>query len=212
MSALRAGMFGALLVACAGGATGPRFATSESFDDAERSPPTFAADPPSAPLSQSAQGAKEEELGLLTPAAPLDAEAARDVVTRFFMAVLLESNRELLPLLATQAWVISEGNRQSAQAVWRARFAQLDYTSLSGRVVAVPSTLRTYTYASAERAQRDGVPAPQQASEVVVVARPALSWAGKTRLFGDSLAFKLRPKRDQPGYEIAEIVEDFRLP
>ena len=58
----------------------------------------------------------------------------------------------------------------------------------------------------------DGVPPPLVATEVVVVARPGLSWAGKTRLFGDELAFRLRPKADEPRYEIAEIVEDFRLP
>ena len=143
---------------------------------------------------------------------PLDSEAARALVGRFFVAVLLESNRELAPLLAAQAWVVSEGNRQAAAAVWRARFAQLDYTSLSGRIVAAPATLHTYTYASAARAKRDGVPAPSSASEVVVVARPGLSWAGKTRLFGEELAFRLRPRPDVAGYEIAEIVEDFRLP
>jgi hypothetical protein len=143
---------------------------------------------------------------------PLDSDAARDLVSHFFMAVLSESTHELFPLFASQAWVISEGGRQSAQSVWRARFAQLDYGSLSGRLVAPPQTLRTYTFASAERARRDNVPVPKEASEVVVVARPTLSWSGKTRLFGDQLAFRLRPKPDQPGYEIAEIAEDFRLP
>jgi hypothetical protein len=143
---------------------------------------------------------------------PLDSEAARELVSRFFIAVLLESSRELSPLFATQAFVVSEGSRQPASAVWRTRFAQLDYTSLAGRIVAPPQTLRTYTYGSAGRAKRDGVPPPASLNEVVVVARPGLSWAGKTRLFGDELAFKLRPKSDVPGYEIAEIVEDFRLP
>jgi hypothetical protein len=83
---------------------------------------------------------------------------------------------------------------------------------LSGRLVATPQTLRTYTFPSAARAKRDGVLVPVSPEEVVVVARPALSWAGKTRLFGDQLAFRLRPKRDLPTYEIAEIAEDFRLP
>ncbi len=188
---------------------GPVFATSTRFEDARRAPPSFA---PEATEAEALSGPGEEAVGLYRATPPLDPEAARDVVTRFFMAVLTESNRELLPLFAGQAWVVSEGNRQSAPSVWRARFAQLDYTSLSGRVVATPSTLRTYTYAASERARRDGVPAPASPAEVVVVARPQLSWAGKTRLFGDELAFKLRPKPDLPGYEIAEILEDFRLP
>jgi hypothetical protein len=143
---------------------------------------------------------------------PLDSEAARELVTRFFVAVLLESSSDLFPLLAAQAWAVSEGSRQPAQALWRARLAQLDYTSLSGRIIAAPQTLRTYTLASAARAKQDGVPVPAAIDEVVVVARPALSWAGKTRLFGDELAFRVRQKRDQPACEIAEIVEDFRLP
>jgi hypothetical protein len=143
---------------------------------------------------------------------PLDSEAARDLVSRFFIAVLLESKTELFGLFATQAWVVSEGSRQPAQALWRARLAQLDYTSLSGRIVAGPQALRTYTFDTAERARRDGVPVPGDPDEVVVVANPTLSWAGKARLFGDQLAFRLRPKAGEPAYEISEIAEDFRLP
>jgi hypothetical protein len=143
---------------------------------------------------------------------PLDSEGAHEVVGRFFVAVLRESTQELFPLLATQASVLSEGSRQPAQTVWRARFAQLDYTSLSGRLVAAPQTLRTYTFATAGRAKRDGVPAPASATEVVVVAKPGGAWVGKARLFGEALAFRLRPKADTQSFEIAEIIEDFRLP
>lgn len=199
----------ASVLGCAGAEHGPTFATSESFPETPRKPPSFAAEP-----AGSAQDSSNDAPAFAPRRAlvPLDSEAARELVSRFFIAVLLESNRDLQSLLATQAWVISEGNRQPAQAAWRARFAQLDYSSLSGRIVAAPQTLRTYTYATAGRAKRDGVPAPQAPNEVVVVARPGLSWAGKTRLFGDALAFRLRPKAEVPGYEIAEIVEDFRLP
>ena len=203
----------ALASACASAERGPSFATSQAFPEAPRKPPSFAAEPASDAPDAVSDGASES--GSFAPrraVVPLDSEAARELVSRFFIAVLLESNRSLLPLLASQALVISEGNRQPAQAAWRARFAQLDYTSLSGRIVAAPQTLRTYTYDTAKRAKRDGVPVPLAPNEVVVVARPGLSWTGKTRLFGDALAFRLRPKTDVPGYEIAEIVEDFRLP
>jgi hypothetical protein len=197
------------LLGCASAARGPDFATSENFPETPRQPPSFAAEPAS---SVSDAASDTPAFAARRAIVPLDSEAARELVSRFFVAVLLESNRDLQPLLAAQALVISEGNRQPAQAAWRARFAQLDYTSLSGRIVAAPQTLRTYTYATAGRAKRDGVPAPQTPHEVVVVARPGLSWAGKTRLFGDALAFRLRPKADVQGFEIAEIVEDFRLP
>ena len=194
---------------------GPVFATSESFAELPRQAPTFAPEPAAteaeAPSALSV-GDDARSGATRRVIVPLDSEAARALVSRFFVAVLLESNRDLAPLLATQAWVISEGNRQAASAVWRARFAQLDYTSLSGRIVAAPATLRTYTYGSAARAKRDGVPPPLSASEVVVVARPGLSWPGRARLFGEELAFRLRPRADVPSYEITEIVEDFRLP
>jgi hypothetical protein len=202
-----------LVVACSSTQRGPSFVTSPSFEDVPRRPPSFAPEPSLQATSALEPG--EVALAQDEPAravVPLDSEAARDVVTRFFIAVLLESGSDLFALLAPQAWALSEGNRQPAQALWRARLAQLDYTSLSGRVVAAPQTLRTYTFQTAERARRDGVPAPASPSEVVVVARPALSWAGKTRLFGDELVFRLRPRSGLPGCEIAEIAEDFRLP
>jgi hypothetical protein len=194
---------------------GPVFATSESFAELPRRAPSFAPEPAPAEAATPSALSVDPDAGSTTTRrviVPLDSEAARALVSRFFVAVLLESSRDLAPLLAAQASVVSEGNRQAASAVWRARFAQLDYTSLSGRIVAAPATLHTYTYDSAARAKVDGVPAPSSASEVVVVARPGLSWAGKTRLFGEQLAFRLRPRPDVAGYEIAEIVEDFRLP
>jgi hypothetical protein len=210
-------------LACGCGSTrGPDFPTSSSFPDTPRQSPSFAAEPGlEAGLladDETRTGAAgepsraSEAPDVQSAVAPLDSEAARDLVSRFFIAVLLECGSDLYPLFAAQAWAVSEGNRQPAQALWRARLAQLDYTSLSGRLVATPQTLHTYTFRSASRAKLDGVPVPATADEVVVVARPALSWAGKTRLFGDQLAFRLRPKRDLPAYEIAEIAEDFRLP
>ena len=203
----------ALLVGCS--SSGPSFPTSERFPETPRRPPSFAAEapPPTLEALRDAPGATSGSSGQPRPlVSPLDPEEARAQVSRFFMAVLAESTRELFPLLSSQAWVLSEGTRQSAQAAWRARFAQLDYTALAGRIVAPPQSLHTYTFATAARAKRDGVPVPASATEVVVVARPNLSVAGRTRLFGDIVAFRLRPKAEQPGYEIAEIDEDFRLP
>jgi hypothetical protein len=192
-------------------AAGPTFPTSARFPNAPRRAPTFAPEPFSVGPAESGPVllASAEPRRLV---APVDSDAARDLVSRFFGAVLLESTRELFPLLGSQATLLSEGSRQPAQSAWRARFAQLDYTTLAGRLLSTPQTLRSYTFASAERARRDGVPAPQAPNEVVVVARPGLVWTGKTRLFGDQLAFRVKPKSDEPGYEITEIAEDFRLP
>jgi hypothetical protein len=142
----------------------------------------------------------------------LDPEQARAAVSRFFAAVAAESSQDLFQLLAAHAAVVSEGNRQPAQAMWRTRFAQLDYKAV-GVLLAGPRALRTYTFDAAERARRDGISPPSSPREVVVVARPSLSWVGKTRLFGDQLSFRLRPSAgDSTRFEIAEIAEDFRLP
>lgn len=156
----------------------------------------------------------ESSRAIRTAVTPLDPEAARDVVSRFFMAVLLESTNDLYPLFASQAWVVSEGSRQPAQALWRTRLAQLDYTTLMGRAVATPQALRTYTFDTAKRAELDGVLTPSAPGEVVVVVSPSISGVGasRTRLFGDQLAFRLTPKAGEPAFEIAEIAEDFRLP
>lgn len=200
-------LLAALLLACSSAGRGPEFPTTATFADAPRRPPSFAAEPgvdASAPVTDGES--------IQSAVVPLDSEAARDLVSRFFMAVLLESGKDLFPLFSAQASVLSEGSRQPAQALWRARFAQLDYTTLSGKVVATPTALRTYTYQSASRAKRDGVPVPAARDEVVIVASPGQSFAGKTRLFGERLAFRLRPKAGEPAYEIAEIAEDFRLP
>jgi hypothetical protein len=196
-----------VLLACSSAGRGPEFPTTASFAETPRRPPSFAAEP-GADASEPVTDGESIQNAVV----PLDSEAARDLVSRFFMAVLLESGKDLFPLFSAQASVLSEGSRQPAQALWRARFAQLDYTTLSGKVVATPTALRTYTYQSAKRAKRDGVPVPAARDEVVIVASPGLSWAGKTRLFGDRLAFRLRPRAGEPAYEIAEIAEDFRLP
>lgn len=214
MSRLGLLLAAAAVASCTSAGRGPIFPTSERFPEESRKPPSFAAEPLSdASFSEPSEaGLAEQASPVRRELVPLDSEVAHEVVSRFFMAVLRESTRELLPLLSAQASVLSEGSRQPAQTVWRARFAQLDYTSLSGRLVAAPQTLRTYTFASAARAKRDGVPSPASASEVVVLARPAATWVGKTRLFGEALAFRLRPRAESQSFEIAEIIEDFRLP
>lgn len=205
-AACAASLAATLVWGCAPAASRPDFPTSASFPDAPRRAPSFVADD-DAP-SELASRAPE----LAPQLTPLDSEEARALVSRFFMAVLLESAGDLYPMFANQAWVVSEGSRQPAQQIWRARLAQLDYTTLAGRIIAPPQALRTYTFPSASRALRAGIAPPAAPGEVVVVATPNLSWSGKTRLFGEQLAFRLRPKQAEPAYEITEIAEDFRLP
>ena len=52
---------------------------------------------------------------------------------------------------------------------------------------------------------------PELAADEIAVRVPIrVSWAGRARLFGDELLFRLQPAGTR--YEIAEITEDFRLP
>ena len=168
-----------LVAACSSSERGPDFPTSSSFPEAPRRGPSFAAEPSAvAEASSPPRAAAASAPDLRDAVVPLDSDAARELVSRFFTAVLLESSAELFPLFAQQAWVVSEGSRQPAQALWRARLAQLDYTSLSGRIVGAPQSLRTYTFQSASRAKQDGVPVPAAPGEVVIVATPVASWTG----------------------------------
>jgi hypothetical protein len=48
------------------------------------------------------------------------------------------------------------------------------------------------------------------AEEIAVRVAIRVSWAGRARLFGDELLFRLQPSGNH--YAISEISEDFRLP
>jgi len=195
---------------CLGCAAHPQFATSSGLDkDAERSAPGVIA--PRAevlPEPSRAGDARDQLLLLRAPAAP---ELARQVVRNFLRATVNEAQDRLELLLSPQAFIDSAGGRQPARAFWRTRFSQLDYTELKGQLLFRESDLETYRAEDLARLPAGRrIPLELAEDEVAVRVPIRVSWAGRTRLFGDELVFRLQPAGAR--FEIAEISEDFRLP
>ncbi|HTA91153.1 MAG TPA: hypothetical protein VK745_16315 [Polyangiaceae bacterium] len=198
----------AVLWGCA--ARTPQFVTSSSVAaDAKRRPPGVAE--PRAPVSPepTRSGDAQDELILLrAPAAP---ELARQVVRSFLRAAVNETPERLELLLAPQAFIDTSGGRQPARSFWRTRLSQLDYTELKGQLLFRDSDLETFRAEDLARLPAGRrIPLELGVDEVAVRVPIRVSWAGRTRLFGDELVFRLQPAGSR--FEIAEISEDFRLP
>ncbi|HEV8246743.1 MAG TPA: hypothetical protein VGP93_13290 [Polyangiaceae bacterium] len=196
-----------LLAACA--TRSAAFESSSVPADNKRRAPGVAVDPRAA-LPEPASSAGTDQ-GVVVLSSPPDPELARETVRRFFGAILREAPDEIDRLVGADAWVETGSQRQPVRAFWRARFAQLDYGSLSHEVVFRESELETFRPADVQR-MGEGSPTfvETKTGDLIVRAKIRVSWAGKARLLGDELFFLLRPEGDQ--FLIAEIVEDFRLP
>jgi hypothetical protein len=154
-------------------------------------------------------GSSRDELLLLR--APPASELARQTVRDFLRATVNEAMDRLEPLLADQAFVDAGGGRQPARAFWQLRFAQLDYTELRGQLLFRDADLQTFRAEDLARLPASRRLALELGEDEVAVRVPIrLSWAGRTRLFGDELLFRLQPSGSS--FEIAQISEDFRLP
>jgi hypothetical protein len=142
---------------------------------------------------------------------PLASGLAREAVRDFLRATVNEALERMDPLLTAQAIVDTGSGRQPARAFWQSRFTVLDYTELRGQLLFRETDLETFR---AEDLARLPVgrrfPIELAADEIAVRVPIRISWAGRTRLFGDKLLFRLQPAGT--GYEIAEIDEEFRLP
>jgi hypothetical protein len=154
-------------------------------------------------------GSSRDQLLMLR--APPATELALATVREFLRATVNEAMDRIEPLLAAQAFVDSTNGRQPARAFWQLRFSQLDYGELRGQLLFRDADLQTF------RAQDLGrlppsrrMPLELAEDEVAVRVPIRISWAGRTRLFGDELLFRLAP--NDAGFEIAQISEDFRLP
>ncbi len=143
--------------------------------------------------------------------APAASGLARETVRDFLRATVNEALERMDTLLAPQAFVDTAGNRQPARAFWQSRFTVLDYTELRGQLLFREADLETFRAEDLARlpaARR--LPIELAADEIAVRVPIRVSWAGRARLFGDELLFRLQPAGTR--YEIADITEDFRLP
>jgi hypothetical protein len=174
-----------------------------------RQAPGVAVDPlPELPAPESSATA-HTTLGTLRE--PLNAGKARQVVRQFFRAVVAESPDELEQVLAPQASVEAGNVRQPARAFWRSRLLQLDYTVLAGQLLYRDVDLEIYRESDQDAlGPSRRLPFRIDPDEIVLRVPITTSWSGRTRLFGDDLVFRLRPAGKT--YEIAGIIEDFRLP
>jgi hypothetical protein len=198
----------AVLLGCA--ARTPQFVTSSNVaGDAKRRPPGVAEPPASVSPEPTRSGDAQDELVLLR--APTAPELARQVVRSFLRAAVNETPERLELLLAPQAFIDTSGGRQPARSFWRTRLSQLDYTELKGQLLFRDSDLETFRAEDLARLPAGRrIPLELGTDEVAVRVPIRVSWAGRTRLFGDELVFRLQPAGSR--FEIAEISEDFRLP
>jgi hypothetical protein len=143
--------------------------------------------------------------------APMASGLARDAVRDFLRATVNEALERIDPLLARQAFVDTGSGRQPARAFWQSRFTVLDYTELRGQLLFREADLETFRAEDLARMPATRRPSIELAADEIAVRVPIrVSWAGRARLFGDELLFRLQPAGTR--YEIAEITEDFRLP
>ncbi|HEY0463158.1 MAG TPA: hypothetical protein VGC79_03065 [Polyangiaceae bacterium] len=143
--------------------------------------------------------------------APAASGLAREAVRDFLRATVDEALERMEPLLSPQAAVETGAGKQPARAFWQSRFTVLDYTELRGQQLFREADLETFRAEDQARlpaARR--VPIELAADEIAVRVPIRVSWAGRSRLFGDELLFRLQPTGAR--YEISEITEDFRLP
>ncbi|HEX3850990.1 MAG TPA: hypothetical protein VHW01_08490 [Polyangiaceae bacterium] len=155
------------------------------------------------------RGDSREQLLLLRT--PASSELARDTVRDFLRAAVNEAPERMEPLLTREAFVDTGAGRQPARSFWLTRMAQLDYTELKGQLLFRDTDLQTFRAEDVARLPAGRRISLELAADELAVRVPIrVSWAGRTRLFGDELLFRLQPAGAR--FEIAEIAEDFRLP
>lgn len=199
---------GALCLSCATPA--PQFVAALHLDsDPKRRAPGIAEAPPEARPEPVRSGDTSDQL--LALRAPAALEVARGVVRSFLRAAVNETPDRLESLLAPQAFIDTAAGRQPARSFWRARLSQLDYTELKGQLLFRDEELETFRPQDLARLPAGRrIPLELGNDEIAVRVPIRVSWASRTRLFGDELLFRLQPVGQ--GFEIGEIWEDFRLP
>ncbi|HMJ16023.1 MAG TPA: hypothetical protein VK524_31620 [Polyangiaceae bacterium] len=195
---------------CAIGAS-TRLDTVTELPDEPRHAPGVAVDPVAPLPNAQASGATSERLLVLET--PLDPALPKEAARRFFEAVLHEDEAALESLLADDASFQPgpQGSRQSARAVWQARFARLPYQSLFGYAVVREGTFETYAAGEATRILgARNLPISVAARDVLLRAPVVRTHLAKSRMFGDEILFVLTPQARS--YKIRTMVEDFTLP
>jgi len=176
--------------ACA--AQGAAFESVTTLPKAARHPAGADVNPQTKLPQADRRGTTESGLVVLrTPVAP---GAARRVIAAFFRALVLESPRELSAVITHDATMQNGSRREGAGAVWSARFARFDYSSLAGEVIYSDADLKLWN----------------DDDDLMVEADIQVTWGARPRMLGDALTFRLTP--NGASWLIAEIAEDFHSP
>jgi hypothetical protein len=196
-----------LLAGCSASARFPT--TDPNAEHRAPRPAGIAIDPVSRLPPAKGQGSSEATLLVLN--SPRSAKLARNLVARFFQALVGETPEGFDAMFSDQAFIEASGNRQPARSALRSRILQFDYTALRGVPLYRDADIEIYRYedAAALRAAR-ALPADLGKDQLFVRVRVNVSHAGKTRLFADEMGFLLRPEQDD--YRIVSIREDAPVP
>ncbi len=186
--------------------------TSASLEEGPRRAPGVVTTPAAARPSAVPRG--ETSSGIVTLRTPPDDTFTRELVARFFAAVVAEDSAALGALLGTEAWVgdLEKDTRSPALPVWQARMARLEYGALADRVVYRPGDVSVFRGESAVAlgARRAGVPGAVPLDAVLVRVPIATPRVGTATLFGAEMWFVLMPGPN--GYRIAWLLERTRVP
>jgi len=197
------GVGAAVGLGCA--ARGPAFESTAAAPDDPRYPAGAEVDLPTTLPSPRAQG--DTESGIVVLQAPSDPRRARATVDAFFRAMTEESPSALASVIATDALVQAGSKREPARNYYLGRFTRHDYRALRGEKLYHPGDVEVWERSEVGELRTSPAPLEPAAGQVVIRVRVTVSWAGRPRLFGDELVFRLVARGK--GFLISEIVEDF---
>lgn len=197
-----------LVLACSAAFSGAAASGCSSapavVDGAPRRPDGIALDPPL--VFPSARERASATDGVVTLKTPLGAEAARNVVVRFFTSVVNEDREGLRQIFSPTAvfYNPTSSARENAFLFWSRRFDTFDYQMLTGGSLFREDSIELY------RADQWDSSAVDDSDPSDIIAHVRVPPAGTGRpLLGESVTFQL--KRVENRFVIQKLTEDFSL-
>jgi hypothetical protein len=199
------------LTACAHDRSALDFPTVTERPDEPRRPPAVPLDPTST-LPRAEQSATAEQ-GIVVLIEPVGHVGVVELLDRLFDAIRNESLEQLDGVLTSDASFHSgpHGGTQSARSLWRTRFAQLNYGDMGEQSPFLPHEIELMSWKQAQALEGiRAAPIPLGTGELAVRFPIRAATLGTRQLFGNEMILRLQ--RVDDGYQIASMVEDFRLP
>jgi hypothetical protein len=174
-------------------------------DGAPRHPDGVAIDLPTAPPKTVAFAQASD--GIVALETPLGPEAARNVVLRFFGAMVSEDRVTFQSLFSSHAKTYNPttATEQDVMASWNRRFDSLDYQTLA----TTPLRQDSIELYRTNQWQRGSLGEDTQPTDVIAYFRVPQATMGRP-LTGESISLQLRRVGDH--YQIVRMTEDFAFP